>query len=408
MHGQRCDHCGQVLTPVSGAPEAAYDVSFDSDHVRIDDNLEGESSPPARLRSRVVVVVLALLLVALVASLAFVDRGSGPGDDQPTTLADQALADGATVGAGATSSSVGDSLGTGQGTSGDRSPTLPVDPGAWFWSEVDGDSGRYAILYPGVDGLRVLNADGLGTIDAQDAIGFQDAFGFSLFTDGQQTWGVNPDDPFDTYIVSRNYEIVDMGFEGAVAFANYDTEPVSVGISSFGGWGGGVELPLGTETLAVQGLGLLVLPKTGGTFILTGKGLESFSPDRIVAGTGTIIIAQRCDLDLVCGLFLSDGPEQAGVELPVPLGASLVPSPSGDWVLVSESGIGSRIVQVSTGADWPLSGGSIDVASWSPDNRFVSWLSGGSLHVAFPEVQRQSTLSLPSVPSSPTMIVTSG
>ena len=64
--------------------------------------------------------------------------------------------------------------------------------------------------------------------------------------------------------------------------------------------------PEGSGRLSVQGLGVLVTPPTGGTYLATVRGFELFRSGRVMAATDTALLEQNCDDALRCSVVLVD------------------------------------------------------------------------------------------------------
>lgn len=276
-----------------------------------------------------------------------------------------------------------------------------------FFASVPSSPDDYLIAYPAEGGIKVITTSGLFTTEPANVVGFRDAEGFPMFGDGDSTWAVDSADPTSTWIVSRNYEVVDIGLEGAIGFVNYDDLATVVGVSSFGSWGPGFTLPIGTDVVAAQGIGLLVLPETGGTLVVTPTGLEPFSDDRVVAATGQRVVIQTCDERLQCELFVIDDEGERSQSLPIVVGTDLVVSPDGAWVFVDDP-LGLRLVEVGDDlTDVQLSDrpASMDAVAWAPDSSFAAWLVDDELHVVIPSQQWAGHVALSSPPASPALLV---
>lgn len=274
-----------------------------------------------------------------------------------------------------------------------------------FRLEVDGAL-SYAVVYPSQMGLQILSSEGVTNPTIEVAVGFEEAVRLPLLSDGSRTWAIDPTDRQTAYLVSTQFVVVDVETEGSVAFVNNSLEPINVGISSFGAWGPGFDVPAGSDILAIPGRGLLILPETGGTFKLTSSGAKPISPDRAVAASLHSEVYRRCDDALDCELYVAsrDGDEVATLDLDA--SARVYLSPEGDYLLTA-SGEGLQIIRVATGDSWTLGDRSVEAAGWSPDGDFVAVASGDDLLLAYPETERIEEMTLPIQTASSSLLVVS-
>ena len=310
---------------------------------------------------------------------------------------------------GATAAAATPAASPGAGLRTDNAPAR-AEVGDWY---LEAEATPHTLVWPVEGGLAVLDGEGYRVIDPPIAVGVQEAAGLELFSGDGRTWGIDPTDPSSVYIVSMNQKIVGTDLEQAIAYELDDGVSLSVGVSSFGGWSAGTDLPIGTETLSVPGLGLLVLPDTGGTLLVRGTGLAPFSDDRVVAGTGQSLVAQRCDATLNCELYVTSvdavqsDTADPGTAVELAVGTSVAPAPNGQWILARHLDDTQELVTVADNSRWPLPPGEPLAVSWAKDSSFAAWLTPQALHLAFPAEQRYETIALPDPLVASGLLVTS-
>ena len=312
-----------------------------------------------------------------------------------------------------------------------------------FSDLIDGEQ-QFLVVYPSADGLQMLSAAGPTTPEISVAFGFEQMARFPLISDGSRTWAVDPEDPTISYLVSTQFEVVDTSIEGRVAFIDTSRDPIRVGISSFGGWGEGFEVPDSSQILAVPGRGLLIMPQTGGTFIVTATGVDPVSDDSAVAASKGAEVYQRCDEALACELYVTNPGMPNGLKLDLPVGSEISISPSGRFVASinrddtndlsagadgdngegapdevadgqgdpgeEDSGVGDMVLVFDTedGSSWGIRSDQIYGLGWAPDESFVAITTGSELLVAATGRDRTTFgLPLPIDPTSGNVLVVS-
>ena len=138
-----------------------------------------------------------------------------------------------------------------------------------------------------------------------------------------------------------------------------------------------VDIPVGAATLAVPGLGVLVMPPTGGSFLATSGGLESFSEHRILGASVSHHVEVRCGAELICNAVLVD--RAASGESPVPDefadgDGTISISPDGRWVALLRDG-DDLVLNAETGVVASVDLGDATPA-WAPDSSYLAWLAG--------------------------------
>ena len=372
------------------------------------------------------------LIVDLSSDLQETTVSTGPESESTATWAAAALAavvvaiiGWAVLGGGSDAESAADDAATtdetddsGAGADGvSPDSRLTADSIATGFSDlIDGEQ-RFTVVYPSSDGLQMLSAAGPTTPEISVAFGFEQMARFPLISDGSRTWAVDPEDPTISYLVSTQFEVVDTSIEGRVAFIDTSRNPIRVGISSFGGWGEGFEVPDASQILAVPGRGLLIMPQTGGTFIVTATGVDFVSEDSAVAASTNAEVYQRCDDALLCELYVTDPGEPNGLKLDLPVGSKISISPSGRFVasLTGDSSADgvptSNLVSVfdtEDGSSWDIGSDRVYGLGWAPDESFLAITTESELLVSSTARDRMIFgLPLPTDPASGNVLVVS-
>lgn len=287
-----------------------------------------------------------------------------------------------------------------------------------FRDHIDGDQ-RFTVVYPVEDGLQMLSAAGPTTPEIDVAFGFEQMARFPLISNGNRTWAVDPADPTASYLVSTQFEVVDTALEGRVAFIDTSQDPIRVGISSFGAWGVGFEVPDASKILPVSGRGLLIMPQTGGTFIVTATGVDPVSEDSAVAASPNGEIYQRCNEALTCELYVANANLPDGLPLDLAVGTDVSISPDGRFV-ASIGPDGVRVLDTETGATWLTDPAEVQGLAWAPDSSFLAITTTADLILTYTSDRTTADgdaaevtsaneiwLPLPAVPSSAGLLVVS-
>lgn len=419
--GEQCPQCGHRFAPSSGTGSSSWEQNHDPPvgddsgglGVIVPDigitSGQGPSLRDANRQSRSIgPKLVAGLLVAFLLGFAAIKLFGGA-DDNVAQAQDQNESPDPGVNEPGVAE-LGDGQGVGDNAAGGDPNFPPSDEhlaadriGEVFQDTINADD-SYAVAYHSQRGLQLLSARGMTSPEIEVAVGFDQAARYPLFSDGSRTWAVNTLTPDLAYLVSTQFVAVDVGLEGSVAFINHSLDPVNVGISSFGAWGPGVNVPKDAEILAVAGRGILIVPPTGGTFQLTQLGVDKISDDRVVAAGLNSQVFQRCDDELTCELYVTSEIDDRQITLDVTPTSQVYVSPTGRHVFSTESDQ-ALLTNVETGEQWPVAlAAAATGAAWSPDGRFVAAIAGESIVFAF-EDQTQVEVGLPILPTSGAVLV---
>lgn len=412
MSQYRCTQCGHLLSGSEVASQSllhqplgatATDVVEPIDADLIVDLGTGEAEtrvstgPEPETRRN---WALAGLVAAVVAFVAWTFTGGGGTDD-----ADEADTEDAAEESGGT---FGEGRPLGIPNFPPSDSHLAADAIALgFRDLIDGDE-RFTVVYPAADGLQMLSAAGPTTPSISVAFGFEQMARFPLISDGSRTWAVDPADPTTSYLVSTQFEVVDTALEGRVAFIDTSRDPIRVGISSFGAWGAGFEVPDSSKILAVPGRGLLIMPQTGGTFIVTATGVDPVSDDSAVAASANGEVYQRCDAALECELYVTNPDLPDGLSLDLPVGSEVAISPNGRFVTALDDDGLVYIFDTADGTSWDTGVSGVRGLGWAPDGSFLAITTDSNLLIASTVGERGvASLPLPTDPASGNVLVVS-
>ncbi len=269
-------------------------------------------------------------------------------------------------------------------------------------------TGEYRFAYLGRDGIIMIDptsetsiATTLSISDLPPPNVFTDLAGLSLLSQERTTYGLTKGPAPTVYELYTRGRIIAGPNETMtmVARDNADRTQISVA-TSLGFSNVATVVPTGSRTLAVPGLGLLVSPPTGRTFVATPAQLELLSEHLIVAASETSHVELRCDAELSCSAWLVDRTTATAVELPEDFGrnqGTLSVSPDGQLVTLTNSDA-DQIIERDTGTVTLLSATSKGPVSWAPDSSFAVWFdleaSGTQVEVHAPQRSQTETIDL--------------
>jgi hypothetical protein len=362
--------------------------------VRVDDWLVSDGSTsglpapaalpeagPAGDRQIGIAAAIAIIVVALLAVLLVSTLGSGEETETPTAV----IIPAPTTAARESAASRADS----QAAASVRSDQVA----SAFANEIDTDAITYGIAYVAKNSFVVLDARGISLPELEIAQQFQQVSELALLTGEEGTWAVNANDRDRSYLVSNMYVVVEAERPDTIAVIDADGE--SIDLLASGLPIPGVTLPAGAELIVVQQRGLIVLPRTGGTFEVSGtaSSLTRLSDDRAVSASTGATAYERCDDDLQCDYFAVRTGSDDEFPLPVPPRSVVDISPRGDWA-VARADDGTFLVDVESGDLVPLADGAIDAISWAPDDAFVALARGDIIEILIPTELRSIELTL--------------
>lgn len=202
-----------------------------------------------------------------------------------------------------------------------------------------------------------------------------------LLTNERTTYGLTDEARPTVYELYTRGRIIAGSDETMTMFAEDDDDLARISVGTALGFSvSATEVPNGSRTLAVPGLGLLVSPPTGRTFIARPTKLELLSEHLIVAASATSHVELRCDIELRCRAWLVERATANATQLPEAFGrnrGALSVSPDGRWVTLTNAEV-DQIVDGETGSVTLLGATAKGPVSWAPDSSFAAWFDRGA------------------------------
>ena len=211
---------------------------------------------------------------------------------------------------------------------------------------------------------------------------FQSLADMTMLTDGKRTVALTlGDDPpvpvlvaSDALVVPSTEPLADFwvisrphGPDGAIRLNAWQ---------DYGVLTGELRAPPASEVLVIEDAGLLVNPPVGGTFRPTFAGFQAVGEHRLLAGSGGLLVEQRCDERLACAIVAVDATTDQATELPrdfVAEMAGISVSPNGRWLLNDTSP--AWLFDLDTRELRLLDVGGYGRPQWSEDSASVAWLT---------------------------------
>ena len=200
---------------------------------------------------------------------------------------------------------------------------------------------------------------------------------YTILNDGGRAVAIRSGDPSDAVLIGSVGEVVaGDAYSYTLVTTREEGEEIYVG-GVLEGFTRILAAPAGSGRVSVPGLGVLVTPPTGGTFLATVQGYAPFSTGRVVAATPDASLEIRCDDQLVCEAVLVRPGGLTPVDLSfVDTDGTLLLSPDGVWIVRSDEE-GTILYEVDGGMTRELSVMSQSLPQWAPDSSFLVWLDGG-------------------------------
>jgi hypothetical protein len=276
-----------------------------------------------------------------------------------------------------------------------------------FETDINSNGSRYGIAYVSTDDFVVLDHRGITLPGLEIAVEFETVSNLALLTNDGRTWAVNPIDRERNYLVSNSYVVVVSERPGTIAIIRPDDQS-AISLMSSALPVPSVQLPEGAGLLWAQGRGPLVMPRTGGTFELSGiaSSLTRISDARAVAASLHGTVYESCDDSLAC-TYLSQVDEGPLTLLPFEAGTAFTVSPDGNWVVAAVDDV-IIVHEIGTQRSAVTLEGDVTAVDWAPDGSFVAIVSGDVLSVVYPDDGRVLPLRLNHVPDENSLLVFEG
>lgn len=351
--------------PTCGKPLGMVDV--ESRHV--DQHGHGVTEPPGgeqRFPRTAVLAVFAAVAAAVVGLFALT---GGTADDPATEVG------------------VPDQSSAGDGTAVESTSVRFAEELSAATETLTAMIGEHRLAYAAEDGVVVIELGELGSraatrVAAEVAFSndvFFDLGDYELLNEGNSTFAIDRNDSRTVFELATIGPLVRTSDAFSIG-KNLNGERDAIVVATAAGfWMTWVDLPVGSSTIPVPDLGVLVLPPTGGTLLARPGHLEPFSDHRVIGATSTHHVEVRCDDELHCVPVLLERDTTVGTSVPDVFAAgdaNISISPDGRWIVLIRNGpdlvlqvSGSRITEVD------LTDGSL---AWGPDGSFIAWLPPGS------------------------------
>ena len=254
-----------------------------------------------------------------------------------------------------------------------------------FSETLDSDEVRYGFAYRNEDSLRVVDASGITDVETEVAHGYLQLTGVRFLSTASETWAIDETDRTNGYFVSSIYDVVDLDGGGTLGVIDLDGPDRTIDLLADGLPAASVDIPATTDVLGVDGYGVLLMPRTGGTYALRPGEREPslISTDRALAATTALVVFESCDESLRCvayGETLGATDNTVRYELPHRKDARYWPSPDGRWIILDD-GADAQLLSLIDPTDSRILSSSIEEVSWSASSEFAAILRGRTIEI---------------------------
>jgi len=238
----------------------------------------------------------------------------------------------------------------------------------------------YLVSYQ--SGERVVTVD-LRTGDVWDALQTEKLYepisNFALLSDGDRTMGVDVTDPARVFMITSSSHVVTTDVETIYSLMSFDllgaATGVVIGVIDIAPQLSYFRIPAGSDQLTVPGLGVMVSPPTGGTYLVRRTGFDQVSEGHVLAATPEKRIEILCDDELACETVFVDAVSGSASVLPERLGASGLLKISPDNRFAFSAGrTGTLLFDLMRRDSREFTFGVQGPAVWAPDSSFVAWM----------------------------------
>lgn len=367
----------------------------------VSDGTSGGENP--KLGPRLVLAALVIIVAGFIAIPALIGSDDASGEaEQPV---DEVPAEGSQDASAAPAASNEQEAPVAGGFEPPSAPHLRDDEVALLFStQIDTDATSYGVAYVANEDFVVLDNRGISVPDIEVAVEFDTVSNLALLANDGRTWAINPRNRDLSYLVSNSYVVVVSERPGTIAIIREDDRS-EIGLMSAALPAPGVPLPEGADLLWVQGRGPLVMPRTGGTFEVSGlaSSLEQISNDTAVAASSNGTIYESCDESLACQYFSQVGDDPL-TELPFGPNTSFAISPDGA-LLVAADATATTVYDPASGAELQVFGSGPTAIAWAPDSSFVAIVKDRGLSIFYPESGEVVAMQLDQAPNSDALLV---
>ncbi|MDG1412208.1 MAG: hypothetical protein P8Q52_15865 [Acidimicrobiales bacterium] len=253
------------------------------------------------------------------------------------------------------------------------------------------EAGDYLMFFRSDDSLAVLDfRDGSSELMDWGVPDGIETKGFMYLASERGSWVVDPNNLSRALRLAPRAQIAVLRNPTRTAVL----AEVSGVTTVFGGFFDGrsvrvlASVPVGSNAEAIQKLGVIISPLTGGSYLIQETWPTLVSSGRIVAANAHWFAEVLCDDRLRCTANIRSWDDDMVTPIPIDVLATAVVriSPDGRWVLSGGTSHWSiydvaKQTSVATGDDVVPNGS----ATWSPDSAFFLWIDARTLSAARPE-----------------------
>ena len=267
---------------------------------------------------------------------------------------------------------------------------LRVEQSATFLEALP-EAGDYLMFFRSDDSLAVLDfRDGSSELMDWGVPDRIETTGFMYLASERGSWVVDPNNLSRALRLAPRAQIAVLENPTRTAVL----AEISGVTTVFGGFFDGrsvrvlASVPAGSNAEAIQKLGVIINPLSGGSYLIQETWPTLVSSGRIVAANANWFAEVLCDDRLRCTANIRSWDDDMVTPIPIDVLATPVVriSPDGRWVLSGGTSHWSiydvaKQTSVATGDDVVPNGS----ATWSPDSAFFLWIDARTLSAARPE-----------------------
>lgn len=239
-----------------------------------------------------------------------------------------------------------------------------------------------ALAYRSDEGVALVDLRGGTTqvLDLGEATTSVDP-SLALLRSGTDTFGIDPETFAAVQVVDDSSIVVTSAALESTFYVGADglrSQAPLVEVLTAEGESSGYLTPAGHQLIALEGLGLIAVPKgpTGGTLIAGLDGFEPLSDHRVLTANPVAMLEQVCETPIQCSLVVTGLDGDLRWEVPSDfstIGDTYRLAPDGMALLrITPTGY-AEFVSSDHSVLWVIGAG-MDSPVWGPDSTFIAWL----------------------------------